>query len=122
MWNCAPCALFDQGFDRRRQFKNGIGEWPVADGFIRERSTVLACAGDVSGGNQRAAKILVVLKRGERERLGRVVGLEAIAGQQSGRDIVELVVVFSPVGRAVQPIAPMTLKIAGAGEFELLEI
>src|SRR4029077_2525974 len=33
-----------------------------------------------------------------------------------------LVVVLSPVGRAVQPIAPMTLKIADAGELELLEI
>src|SRR5690348_13882892 len=106
---------FNQGLDRRWQFKNGIRERLVAHGFIGERSTVLACARGVSGGDQGATKIPIPLKNGERERLGRVVGLEAIADEQSGRDIVELVVVFSPVGRAVQPIAPMTLKIADAG-------
>src|SRR5690349_14898677 len=79
-------ALFDQGFDSRRQIKNGIGEGLVAHGFIRESSTVLACAGSVSGGDQGATKIPVLLKNGERERLGRVVGLEAIANNQSGRD------------------------------------
>src|SRR4029077_8443619 len=113
---------FNQGFDRRRQFENGIGEWLGTHGLIREKSTVFACAGDVSGGDQGATKIPILLENGERERLGRVVGLEAIANKQSGRDIVELVVVFSPVGRAVQPIALMTLEIAGASEFELFEI
>src|SRR5690348_8890615 len=115
-------ALFDEGFDSRRQFKNGLCEWLVAHGFICESSTVLAGAGGVSGGDQRATKIPILIKNGERERLGRVVGLEAIANKQSGRDVVELVVVFSPVGRAVQPIAPMPLKIADASELERFEI
>src|SRR5215470_13003541 len=105
-------SLFDQRFDRRRQFENGIGERLVAHGLIDEGSTVGARAGGVSGSDQGATKTLIVLKSGDRERLGRVIRLEAVARKQSRLDIVELVVVFSPVGRAVHPIAPMTGKFA----------
>ena len=114
--------LFDQGFDSRRQFKNGIGEWLVAHGFIYESSTVVAGASGVSGSDQGATKIPIVLKNGECERLRQVVGLEAIANKEAGLDIVELVVIFSPVGRAVQPVAAMAFKISNASEFELFEI
>lgn len=114
--------LFDQGFDGRRQLKNGIGQRLVAHGFIGESLTLVACAGGVSGGDQEATKIPVVLRNGEGNRLRRVVGLEAIASKQAGLDIIELVVVFSPVGRAVQPVAAMAFKIADAGEFKVFEV
>ena len=114
--------LFDQGFDSRRQFKNGIGEWLVAHGFIYESSTVVASTSGVSGGDQGATKIPIVLKNGECERLGQVVGLKAIANKQAGLDIVELVVIFSPVDRAVQPVAAMAFKISNACELEFFEI
>src|SRR4029077_2673824 len=65
-------SLLDQGFDSRRQFKNGIGEWLVAHGLVYECSTVVACPGGVSGGDQGTTKIPIVLENGERERLGRV--------------------------------------------------
>src|SRR6516162_3576738 len=131
--NCAPLdhrrreyriaqCLFDQSFDGRRQFKNGIDQWLVAHGFIGESSTLVACARRVSRGDQGSTKISVVLKNRERKRLRRVVGLEAIANKQASLNIIELVVVFSPVGRAVQPVAAMALKIADAGEFEPFEI
>ena len=94
----------------------------LAHGFVGQSLAVVACPSRVSGGDQGAAKIPVVLKTGERKGLRRVVGLEAIAGKQAGLEIIELVVVFSPVGRAVQPVAAMAFKIADAGEFELFEI
>jgi hypothetical protein len=89
--------LFHEGFDSRRQFKNGIGEWLVAHGFIYGSSTVVASPSGVSGRDQGATEIFIVLKNGECERLGQVVGLEAIANKKAGPDIVELVVIFSPV-------------------------
>lgn len=53
------------------------------------------------GRHQRATEILVVLKQGDGGRRGSVVGLKAVAGEQSGFYIVELIIVLAPMGRAV---------------------
>jgi hypothetical protein len=92
--------FLDQSLDGRRQFKKGIGQRLVAHGFVSESLTLVACAGGISGSDQWAAKIPVILKNGERKRLRRVIGLEAIAYKQAGLDIIELVVVFPTLGRA----------------------
>src|SRR5215470_10428816 len=60
--------LFDQGFDGRRQFKKGVGQRLVAHRFIGQRLTVVTCAGGVFGGDPRATKIPVPLKKDQGKR------------------------------------------------------
>ena len=113
--------LFDQGFNGRWQFKNGIGEWLVTDGLVRESLAVIAGARRVFRRHQRAAEVSVVVKQHDPGRLRDIV-FEAVTDQQSGLDVVELVVVLAPIGGAVQPVAAMALEIRHPCEFQLTEV
>jgi hypothetical protein len=61
--------------------------------------------------DQRPAEVFVVLKHSDRDCRGRVIRLKTVAGEQSGLDVVKLVIVFAPVGSTVKPITAMALEI-----------
>jgi hypothetical protein len=48
--------------------------------------------------------------------------LKTLSREQSGLDIVKLIIIFAPIRGAVQPVARAAFKISDAGQLEVLEI
>src|SRR5580658_5717041 len=118
--SCLPSL--QQSFYGGRQVEDGIGERVVAHRVVGKDLFVVAASGDQFGCYQSAAKALVVVNEQDGNGLRGVVGLKAVAGEQSGLHVVELIVVFAPVGGAVQPITGASIEIGDAGQVKSSEV